>query len=80
MAGMLIFRMAHEAVDLPALLSAGPGLSGHGRCSGLSRGSEFAEGLGGLGEGVGDGLVPVHVCAASAQLPGKATEPPCSAL
>ena len=30
---------------------------------------EFAEGLGGLGEGVGDGLVPVHVRAAGAQFP-----------
>jgi hypothetical protein len=30
---------------------------------------EFAEGLGGLGEGVGDGLVPVHARAASAQFP-----------
>ena len=27
---------------------------------------EFAEGLGGLGEGVGEGLVPVHVRAAGA--------------
>ena len=30
---------------------------------------EFAEGLGGLDEGVGEGLVPVHVRAAGAELP-----------
>jgi hypothetical protein len=30
----------------------------------LGRGSGFVKGLGGLGEGVGDGLVPVHVGAA----------------
>ena len=33
----------------------------------LDRGLEFAEGLGGRAEGVGDGLVPVHVRAAGAQ-------------
>jgi hypothetical protein len=31
---------------------------------------EFGEGLGDLGEGVGDGLVPVHASAAGAQVPG----------
>src|SRR2546430_12621604 len=36
----------------------------------LGPGLEFVEGLGGLGEGVGDGLVPVHVRAAGAQFPG----------
>src|SRR4029453_14683296 len=35
-------------------------------CSWLSPGFEFVEGLGGLGKGVGDGLVPVHVGAAGA--------------
>src|SRR5260370_2240279 len=35
----------------------------------LRFGFEFAEGLGGLGEGVGDGLVPVHVRAACALFP-----------
>ena len=32
----------------------------------LGPGLEFVEGLGGLGEGVGDGSVPVHVGAAGA--------------
>jgi hypothetical protein len=36
-------------------------------CSWLSPGFEFVEGVGGLSEGVGDGLVPVHVGAASAK-------------
>src|SRR4029450_12944113 len=36
-------------------------------CSWLSPGLEFVEGLGGLGKGVGDGLVPVHVGAAGAE-------------
>ena len=36
----------------------------------LRLGSGFVKGLGGLGEGVSDGLVPVHVRAASAELPG----------
>jgi hypothetical protein len=35
----------------------------------LSLGLEFAEGVGGLGERVGEGLVPVHVCATGAQFP-----------
>jgi hypothetical protein len=38
-------------------------------CSWLGAGSDFAEGLGGLGEGVGKGLVPVHARAAGAELP-----------
>ena len=33
----------------------------------LGSGLEFVEGLGGLGKGVGDGLVPVHVGAAGAE-------------
>jgi len=37
---------------------------------GVGLGLEFAEGLGGLGEGVGEDLVPVHVRAACAQFPG----------
>src|SRR5215475_14040845 len=36
----------------------------------LSFGFELAEALGGLGEGVGEGLVPAHVRAAGAQFPG----------
>src|SRR5215207_142385 len=36
-------------------------------CSWLSPEFELVEGLGGLGEGVGDGLVPVHVGAAGAE-------------
>jgi hypothetical protein len=36
-------------------------------CSWLSAGFELAEGLGGLGKGVGDGLVPVHVGTAGAE-------------
>jgi hypothetical protein len=36
-------------------------------CSWLGLGLGFVEGLGGLGEGVGDGLVPVHVGAAGAE-------------
>jgi hypothetical protein len=36
-------------------------------CSWLGPGLEFVEGLGGLGKGVGDGLVPVHVGAAGAE-------------
>jgi hypothetical protein len=36
-------------------------------CSCLGFGLEFVEGLGGLSEGVGDGLVPVHVGAAGAE-------------
>jgi hypothetical protein len=36
----------------------------------LRLGSGFVKGLGGLGEGVSDGLVPVHVRAAGAELPG----------
>ena len=44
-------------------------MSAH-RSSWLSRGLEFAEGLSGLGEGVGDDLVPVHARAAGAQCPG----------
>jgi hypothetical protein len=35
----------------------------------LAFGSEFVKGLGDLGEGVGDGLVPVHVRAVCAQFP-----------
>ncbi|MGN6176058.1 MAG: hypothetical protein ACTHPS_24385 [Streptosporangiaceae bacterium] len=35
----------------------------------LGRGFEFGEGLRGLGEGAGEGLVPVHVRAAGAKLP-----------
>src|SRR5207253_2378105 len=35
----------------------------------LRLGSEIVEGLGGLGDGVGNGLVPVHIRPASAQLP-----------
>src|SRR5467141_2133375 len=35
----------------------------------LRLGSEIVEGLGGLGDGVGNGLVPVHVRPAGAQLP-----------
>ena len=38
-------------------------------CSCKDLGLAFVEGLGGLGEGVGDGLVPVHVRAAGAQFP-----------
>ena len=38
-------------------------------CSRKDLGLGFAEGLGGLGEGVGDGLVPVHVRAAGMQFP-----------
>src|SRR6516164_6240463 len=34
------------------------------------RGFEISEGLGGLAQGVGDGLVPVHVRTAGAQFPG----------
>jgi hypothetical protein len=45
-----------------------PGASHRGRLgSWLSLGLEFVEGLGGLGKGVGDGLVPVHVGAAGAE-------------
>jgi hypothetical protein len=40
-----------------------------GARSWLGPGAGFAEGLGGLGEGVGDGLAPVHVRPASAELP-----------
>jgi F0F1-type ATP synthase membrane subunit c/vacuolar-type H+-ATPase subunit K len=40
------------------------------RRSWLDLGSGFAEGLGGLGEGVGEGLVPLHVRAAGAEFPG----------
>jgi hypothetical protein len=36
-------------------------------CSWLCPGVELVEGLGGLGKGVGDGLVPVHVGAAGAE-------------
>src|SRR5215211_4531788 len=36
-------------------------------CSWLSPGFELVEGLGGLSEGVGDGLVPVHLRAAGAE-------------
>ena len=36
-------------------------------CSWLSLGLELVEGLGGLGEGVGEGLVPVHVGTAGAE-------------
>ena len=36
-------------------------------CSWLSPGFELVEGLGGLGKGVGDGLVPVHVGTAGAE-------------
>jgi hypothetical protein len=36
-------------------------------CSWLSLGLELVEGLGGLGKGVGDGLVPVHVGTAGAE-------------
>src|SRR5215831_8903389 len=36
----------------------------------LGLGLELVEGLGGMGEGVGEGLVPVHVRAAGAQFPG----------
>src|SRR4029434_9581783 len=36
-------------------------------CLWLSPGLEFVEGLGGLSEGVGDGLVPVHLGAAGAE-------------
>ena len=43
----------------------------------LSHGSELVEGLGGLGEGVGEGLVPVHVRAAGALL---ATRPDAAAI
>jgi hypothetical protein len=43
---------------------------GSAACSRLGAGFEFAEGLGGLGEGVGKGLVPVHVRAAGAEFPG----------
>src|SRR5262249_56472778 len=35
----------------------------------LPLGSQVVESLGGLGDGVGDGLVPVHVRPAGAQLP-----------
>ena len=35
----------------------------------LPLGSEVVESLGGLGEGVGEGLVPVHVRALGAQFP-----------
>jgi hypothetical protein len=53
-------------------LGVGPnGLSWHvstgAPCSWLSPGLEFVEGLGGLGKGVGDGLVPVHLGTAGAQ-------------
>jgi hypothetical protein len=44
------------------------GASHRGRLgSWLSLGLEFVEGLGGLGKGVGEGLVPVHVGAAGAE-------------
>ena len=36
-------------------------------CSWLGLGLELAEGLGGLGEGVGKGLVPVHLRAVCAE-------------
>ena len=36
----------------------------------LDRGSGLAEGLAGLGEGVGQGLIPVLVRAAGAKFPG----------
>src|SRR5215203_4866626 len=36
-------------------------------CLWLSPGFEFVEGLGGLGQGVGDGLVPVHVGTAAVE-------------
>ena len=36
----------------------------------LGLGVELVEGLGGLGEGVGEGLVPVHVGAAGTELLG----------
>src|SRR6516165_11440890 len=39
-------------------------------CSWLGGGIRFAEGLGGLGQSVNEGLVPVHVRAAGAQFPG----------
>ena len=37
------------------------------KCSWLSPGFELVEDLGGLSEGVGDGLVPVHLRAAGAE-------------
>src|SRR5690348_10561046 len=48
---------------------AAPAVPGGSSRSWLRLGSEVAEGLGGLGDGIGDGLVPVHVCPAGAQLP-----------
>src|SRR5262252_9946361 len=49
-------RAAYPDLEAAARLRLGPGF-------------ELAEGLGDLGEGVGDGLVPVHVRAAGVELP-----------
>src|SRR5215218_4310925 len=49
-------------------LAAPPGMCPPGpTCSWLSPGSELVEGLGGLIDGIGDGLVPVHLGAAGAE-------------
>lgn len=49
-------RPAYPNLEAAARLRLGPGF-------------EFAEGLGDLGEGVGDGLVPAHVRAAGVEFP-----------
>src|SRR5215203_321667 len=46
---------------------ATPGMCPGPTCLWLSPGFEFVEGLGGLGQGVGDGFVPVHVGAAGVE-------------